>query len=150
MLGIVITSIFVENVSVLYHRPLPTLRQFQKLDVPCCGSFCSKMATTKLFFVCAWCSPMEKRCLPFHLPPSTIWDSLWLCWITGCGKSDALPVLSLVVKRTGTFCFLPRGVLSCHVGRPGDSAVEKGHRQEHWDTRHVSYNHLGAFTWLQF
>lgn len=49
------------------------------------------------------------------LPPFTIWAGWWLCWTIAYGKSDALPALGLVYKRTGTFCFLLLGVSSCHI-----------------------------------
>lgn len=81
------------------------------------------------------------------LLPLSIWVGLWLCWTTEYGRSDALLVLGLIIKRTGTFCFLTPGVLSGHM--------EKRHRQGHEDTSCVSDDYLGclasrAFRWLSF
>lgn len=106
--------------------------------------------STSLFFVLLHGTPhVEKDSVP---PWCSFWAGLALDWTIAYGKRDALPVLDLAAKSTGTSCFLPPGVLSCYVQA---LLLSRGACLKHWDTRCVSDDHSGclaqlSFRWLQF
>lgn len=124
MVWIFITSIFVEKMCAPYCSPSLSCDNSRKQMPLLCIVFkdgCHQAVPSLYVHDTPHGEKASVR------PPFTIWADWWLCWTIAYGKRDAVPALGLVYMRSGTFCFLLLGVLSCHIGRPGYTAVERGH-----------------------